>query len=351
MMTLAGVLPVSALNIGLAGQPAMFVQAAGDLGIDMAKAVASLALQGSMKAALPSFNPAVLLAGRGLLVSNLASMLNPATWVTLSGSAKASLLADIGLVEASLLAAGEVGLTLSAGLGASGLAGWAWGGPAAGFGEALAGVRTWGRVPPSATVQGIVVATESQASWSAFGSGFNIGGSAAGGGRLEFLGELSAGELNTGVLAFSEWLDLYLLKLRGLKAKLDYQLDVSLGLHPPDPQVMIDVALNADLGLGLDNLLNVSVDFQAKINGIQARIDYLLQLAADLALELSAGGLAVWVYSGPASEFGAALQAATERGIPGGHGPSATAYGVAVACAIPGVWSTFGSIFAVGGGN
>jgi hypothetical protein len=196
-------------------------------------------------------------------------MLNPATWVTLSGSAKASLLADIGLVEASLLVAGEVGLSINAGLGASGLAGWAWGGPAAGFGGTLAGVRTWGRVPPSAAIQGIVVATEIQASWSAFGAGFNIGGSAAGGGRLEFLGELSAGELNTGTLAFSEWLDLYLLKLRGLKAKLDYQLEVTLGLHLPNPQVLIDAALNADLGLCLTNLLNVSVDFQAKIAGIR----------------------------------------------------------------------------------
>jgi hypothetical protein len=76
-----------------------------------------------------------------------------------------------------------------------------------------------------------------------------------------------------------------------------------------------------------------------------------LPASDDLALQLSAGGLAVWVYAGPASEFGAALQAATEHGIPGGHGPAANAYGVAVACAIPGVWSTFGSIFAVGGGN
>jgi hypothetical protein len=210
----------------------------------------------------------------------------------------------------------------------------------------------FGRTAADAQIQAVVIATESLAGWQAFSQSVNTNGTAntpaTTAARLAFLGELSGRRWNSGVATLAADLDLLVADFRGRKAGLEASALVAVGLNLPDVSVVVDAGLSivADIGIDglLDNMLNVSADITGAIGSVTAQIDAVLSLSASIAAQLSAGGLTFWTYSGTASGLGAALKAELAGGIPGGSGPRAPAYGLALA-GTPANMTIFGSIF------
>ena len=159
------------------------------------------------------------------------------------------------------------------------------------------------------------------------------------------MGVLGGAEWNTGVLDIYARIELLLLELQALKASIQAQIELSLGLNLPDPTVIVEAGLAIDLDLALENIINVQVDLTAQLELFQLRIDLILELIAELNAQLSAGGLTVWSYSGTAGQLGAEFATAIADGLPNAGGPNAPAYGLAIACASPSAWASFGNIF------
>lgn len=351
-----GSLPVSAINLGLAGSVAGFGVQAAKLQADIAKLGLSGIAQAQVALNFPP-NPASY-AGAAVAALNpalLASILNPVTIVGGSVDAALDVTLDLAIVSAQLAVVEPLKASFTAGLEAGGVAGWSYSGNAPGFGSELERYTKngYGKTAAGDQIQAVIIATESFDSWGAFSQSVSTGGTAnaeadAALARLAYLGELSGARWNSGVATLSAKLNLFVAELRGKKQALEASLEFMLGLDLPDPTVVVDAGLSvfADLGIDglLDNMVNVRADIGASIDTVQGKLDLLLDGAASVAAQLSAGGLTFWTYSGAAGGLGAALRSETARGIPGGSGPGARAYGLALAGA-PGAMTIFGSIF------
>jgi hypothetical protein len=349
-LSLVGTLPVSALNIGLVAAIPGLTQQIIDLQVQIGGLSASFAAQAEVGLNIPDLP--TLIPGISAQLTSLPGLLLPTNWVTVGAAANLDLVVKLGLVELQLGLIGQLLLSFEAGLSAGSLSFWSYTGPAAGFGQGLAAQTAggWGATGPDAQVGGLVIATESGPSWSIFGENFRIGSSrgvtaSPQARRLVYEGVFNGGQLNTGVLAVKIPLDLYLLELQGLAVSLAFQIQVSLGLNLPSLSALagsLEVLLPS---LVLDNLINVKVNLAAEITALTVQVQFLLDLVASLQISLSAGGLTFWGYSGAASSFGAGLRDALTTGMPGGSGPNAPIYGLAIACEVPALWAAFGQIF------
>lgn len=353
MLTQVGTLPVSAVNIGLAaGVPGLAVE-----GVKLAADITDLApaVLGKVQIGASIPNP-VLFAG------GIAAQLNPTAVAgslgSLSGTggtANFSLVAKIGFLEAQIAAMGAITAPLALGLDTGGIAGWNYAGRSAGFGSELERATAGGYPGAKADdiISGVVIATESLASWGSFSEGFNTGASStlpveSGAARLLFMGALSAARWNGSVAGLLARFNVFVGKLEGQKGGLEASAQVSLGLNLPSPTAILSAGLNVVSAIGLDglldNLLNAQADLGAVIGSITAKINAVVELQGDFATQLSAGGLTVWTYFGRAGDFGKELRAALASGLPSGNGPNATAYGLAIAGSVP-TMSIFGGIF------
>lgn len=351
-----GSLPVSAINVGLAASISGLTAKVSKLQADLTKLTPALAGQVEIAADFPP-SP-TMYAGSLTAALNqleLAAVLNPANMAGASADLSADLAADLAFVTAQLAIVESLQAAFTAGLEVGGVAGWSYSGPAAGFGSSLKGATEngFGRTAADAQIQAVVIATESFAGWQAFSQSVNTNGTANApadvqAARLAFLGELSGAKWNAGVAALAASLDLLVADFRGQKAGLEASARVAVGLDLPDVSAVVDAGLSivADVGIDglLDNMLNVSADLTGAIGGVTAQIEAVLALSSSIAAQLSAGGLTFWTYSGTASGLGAALKAELAGGIPGGSGPRAPAYGLALA-GTPANMTTFGSIF------
>lgn len=356
-ITLVGTLPVGALNIGLTGAIPGFLSLVADLQGQILKLGINIAQQLAFKATLPSITLPGVTVGLEAQLLTLPQFLNPASWVTFSTDASTQLLVDLGLVTISVELVGTIVAAIEAGIDVPGLATWAYSGRAAGFGASMAAATPggWGSVPANRNVNAVMIATEDVSSWRTFGLTWNIGSSGlqlADPRRqaLRFLGFLGGASVNLGVAAVLADLKLYLDTLKGAQANLLAQLQVTLGLNIPDIAAFtatIELILDDPTRFIPDLLANLLVipDFTAEIEKITLRLQALVDFLAELNVTLSAGGLTLWSYAGPAGLLGAELAAATANGLPGGAGPNAPAYGSIVACADPSAWSSFGLVF------
>jgi hypothetical protein len=351
-LALVGVLPVSGINIGIqAGFPAIQAKVV-KLNADISNLQASLLAQAAVSANIPSLPG--LAAGIQAQIANLPTLLDPTQIIQFSAGAQADIAAQLGLVELQIALVGSIAADFQAGLDTGGLSAWTYAGQSAAFGEQLE-VQTrngYSGVGADDHINAVIVATESFSSWGNFSATFNTGTTSVRelesttGADLDFLGTLTGGQLNTGVLDLFQPINLYLLELEGLKANLEFALSAALGINLPSLPQMV-AALDLDVSLMLDNLINVSVDLDAQISGLLLEIELLIKLTADLGVSIAAGGLALWFYNGPASGLGSEFKTAVEGGIPGGSGPDVPAYGVVVATKLPAAWASFGLIFAV----
>jgi len=340
----AGSLPVSALNIGLSADiPALQLEVA-KLQADITGLVPAVAAKLEIGLDFPpvAVSYAAELAAH-LNLAELAAMFNPAGWVSVSADANADLTIELGLVNLKLAAALAIVAPLEAGLAVGSLSGWSYSGSARGFGTSLRAATPggWGRTAPASEISATLIATENPASWSAFGESFATGAA----GDLQYLGELGGWEWSTGLGTLMVRLRAFILQLRGLKASIEAQIQVSLGFNLPAPQVLLDVGLGLDLEVMLGNMVNVRADLDVAIGGIELQLDVLIDLIADLQIQLSAGGLSVWTYSGQAAQLGPEFAEAIWDGVPNGSGPTATVHGLVIA-STPANMTSFGNIFA-----
>jgi hypothetical protein len=355
-ITNVGTLPVSAINVGLVACVSGLGVESAKLGVDISGLNAALAGKFEVSANFPPPAPSY---AAGIVTQldplEVAAQFLPGNWPTMGASASIDTLAKLGIVEGQLAIVENVTASITAGLTAGGISGWSYAGGASGFGESLtdATASGFGKVAADTEIQAVIIGTESFSSWGSFAQGFDVGTSAAAPAvaaapRLAFLGEQSAGDWNSGVADVAARLDLFVAELRGLKAALEAQLQLALGLNLPDAQVVVDAGLAIMADVGIDglmlNMVNVQADIDGELEGISVQLDVVLALSADLSAQLSAGGLTFWTYTGPASGLGAALRSETQDGIPGGSGPSAPAYGVVLAGAAPSM-ALFGNIF------
>lgn len=354
-LSLVGTLPVSAINLGVAAAPPVLAAKLADLQADLTKLTVEVpGYQAELAASPPAFDPASFaLAKADLALSLPATLGDPLSWVTLGADINTELAGQLGTVAANVAITGAVEASFVAGLSAGSLASWVYSGPCAGLGEKMRPVSRWGAVAPGSTVSGLVIATESQVSWKAFGQGFNIGDTGADPAspsvaRLTFLGQLSADKLNTGVASLKQAIDQYLFSLKAAQLALEAQIKLSLGVNLPDPGALVAALAVQTPDIVLPGAA-FTLDFAPQIAGLQASITALLKLSADLSAQLSAGGLSVWQYQGPVEEWGPSFAATFAGGLPGGHGAGAPIYAAALATELPEVWAAWGAIFAIGG--
>lgn len=351
-----GSLPVSAINVGLAASLGGIAAKAAKLQADATKLIPALAGQIKLGLDFPP-SPTAYAGSIGAMLNplELAAVVNPLNMAGASADLLVDLAVDLAFVSAQLEVVEGLQTTLNLGLDAGGIAGWSYSGPAAGFGSELERqTKTgFGSTAADAQIQAVIIATESLAAWQAFSKSVDTGGTAnapadAQAARLAFLGELSGRHWNGGVAALAGSLDLLVADFRGQKSGIEASAKMAAGLTLPNVSAIVNAGLSvvADVGIGglMDNMLNVSADLTGAIGGVTGQIDALLALSADIAGQLAAGGLMFWTYSGPAAGLGAALRAELGSGIPGGSGPRAPAYGLALA-GTPASMATFGSIF------
>ncbi len=345
-----GSLPVSAVNVGLNASLVALDVEIGQLTVDLSGLAAAGTAQIEVSASFPPNVPAYTAAlGATCNPLEVGLQLTPGIFSVNAAPLAVDAGVELGLVEAKLAAALAISEPLEAGLAVGGIAGWSYAGTAKGFGDALqrATAGGFGRTAADTQIQATILATENPVTWLGLGSGFHTGAPSPG---LHYLGQLGASEWSFGLGTIMARLRLFLLQLRGLKATLEYQIQFCLGLEMPDVDLVVDTGLDviADLGIDglLDALVNINIELDASIAGLQARIDALLALQLSIAASLSGGGLAVWTYAGPASLLGVELQGQITNGVPGGNGPGASINGLVVA-ASPVAMGTFGSIFLV----
>lgn len=351
MITLAGTLPVAALNVGLAASLTGLNSEVAKLQADITALQPALAAKLELAADFAAPNPSLgALITASSTVAELASLLTPSNIIAAGADVSADLAIDLAFIEAQIAICSPLVATFTAGVSAPGISGWSYSGRAAGFGRQLelATASGFGRVAAATEVQAVIIATESFTSWGSFSQGCYTGSSALAPAasteeNLAFLGTLGGGSWNTGVASLLARLRLHLQALEGLRAGLRACADVALGVDLPDPEVL--AAVDIDIDAAVEASVSADVDITGAIGGLEARVSAVLDLAVAIQAQLSAGGLAVWRYAGRADGLGAALSAETRFGLPGGSGPNAVAYGLALA-STPASMSAFGSIFA-----
>jgi len=340
-----GALPVSAVNIGLQASIACLQAEITKLELDITGLTPAIAASIEVGLDFPpvALSYAAELAAR-LNLAEITAGLDPTTWVSGAIDGNVELALTLGLIDLKLQVVLAITAPLELGLAVPGISGWSYSGTAHGFGALLstATASGFGNTPAPAQVRATIIATESPGTWLGFSQGFNTGSSADG---LHYLGQLGAAEWSTGLGTIMLRLRALLLELEGMKASLEAQLQISLGLNLPNPQILLDVGLGLDLGVMLENMVNVRADITVAIGNIQLRIDALLDLIIALNAQLSGGGLACWTYEGPASLLGEELLGQIKMGVPGGNGPTAQISGLVLA-STPANMNTFSNIFA-----
>jgi hypothetical protein len=351
-----GSLPVSAINVGLAASLPGLSAKGVKLQADLTKLTPALAGQIEIGLDFPpnpiSFAGAVVAA---LDPIELAAVVNPLNMVGASADLSVDLAVDLALVTVQLEIAERVQASLNIGLDVGGIAAWSYSGHASGFGSELERYTRegFGKTPPGAAVQAVIIATESFGSWQAFSSGAETGTSASAEADtnqalLAFLGEIPARRLNVGVADVAATIDLLVADLRGQKSGIEASIKMALGLTLPDVSATVDAGLDVFAELGIDglleNMVNVSADLTGAIGDLTAQIDALVELTGDITAQLAAGGLMFWTYFGTAAGLGSALRQELAGGIPGGSGARAPAYGLVIAGTATSM-ATFGTIF------
>jgi hypothetical protein len=347
-LTFQGSLPVASINVGLVASLAGLNAELAKLQAEVTALVPAFVAQAQVTVNFPP-NPATFAAA-------LTGWLNPvqvaasfASMLVVGADANLDLVVQLGTVTAQVELVALLLAPIELGLAVPGIVGWSYAGRAARFGLELERFASpgFGRFAATTQVRGVVIATESFASWQGFAEGFETGASAlaeAVSDVLTFLGAKGGGAWNIGTATLIARLRLFLAELQALQASLEAQIQVTLGVNLPDVTALVDAGLAVDVSVVLDNLVNVQVDLTAAIGALQVKIDALLALIAELDAQLAFGGLAVWTYEGAAGDIGSALRDAIASGVPGGSGANATAYGVALA-GTPGALETFGNIF------
>lgn len=351
---LVAVLPVSGVNLGLQASLGGLTIEATKLQADFVNVFPSLEAQLKVTA---NFPPSI-----ASYAGPIAARLNPLELAaaftgmpTIGADVNADASLKLGFLVGQIEALEALAATLGAGLASGGIAGWTYTGRESGFGKALepATRNGFGTFAPGDQVTATIIVTETRASWQALSEGVDTGDAAdeqasSSAEVLRFLGQRGGGSWNTGTADLLARFDVLLAELRGQKAALEAQIQLSLGVGLPSPGVVVDAGLEifGELGITaiLDNLVNVQTDVTGMLGTYQARIDASVDLAADVSAQLSAGGLGVWTYTGAARALGAEVRAALVEGVPGGAGPKAAVYGLVLAGSLPSM-AAFGSVF------
>jgi len=353
-----GSLPCSSVNLGIAASLSGFAQLSAQITVDVTKLGVALTTQIDFVSNFPP-NIAGYAAGFAdiLVPATLVAAFNPANWVTLNADANLQLVAELGLVDLKIAVVGGLVAELEAGVNAGGLTGWSYAGRAAGFGTTLVGETRYGfaGTAPDADIDAIIIACADFDAWVSFSAGFNTGASAStdlgvetGAEQLTSMGTLTGGEWNTGALSVFAQLDDFLLELNGVRAGLDAQVELSLGLNLPSVSAVLDVALSIDLDATLAAMVSIQLDITAQIGLVELNLQAVADLLAELNAQLAVDGLHIWTYSGQAGYLGTSLASELSGGLPGGNGPHAPIYGVVIACASPSAWASFGNIMITG---
>jgi hypothetical protein len=357
-ITELGTLPVSSINIGLAasipGLTAEVEKLQADLAAVGAALQAQIAFSGSFPPNLVGY-AASFTASLDPLV--MAASFNPATWLALNADGSAQLVADLAAINAQIeLMLGIVG-PLQVGLDAGSLTGWTYAGSARGYGRTLADATAagFGGVGPADQVDAIIIGAADFAAWGSFSDGFETGGTAGTdlgetttASNLTAQGTLSGAQWNTGVRDVFDQLAAFLLELQGLAAAIEAQIQLSIGIGLPNPVDIVDIGLSIDLAAALQNIGTVTADLGVQITGLTAQIQVILDLITELEAQLSAAGLTVWSYSGPAGALGSSFLPEVQDGLPGVGLANGSTYGVVVASGSPTAWADFGQIFITG---
>jgi hypothetical protein len=349
-LTRIGTLPVSALNIGLVTVAGGMTAEITKLGASIVEITPAIAVQTAFSATPPE--PVSLGIAVADFAANAGSVITPGAFPTVAAGVSAEITVKLGAVELQIPIVKELTASLGAGFFAGGIAGWTYAGRGRGFGQRLKQVLPAGFAGATGkdTVSALVLATESFEAWGNFGRGFDVGASSNLGPTttkesLSFMGAHSGGEWNTGVARFKAQLDLLLAELEGIAATLSAQLQLCAGVGLPAVDVVVGLVTALDLEALLGDFFEIDVDVEGSLGIIQARIDAILDLQAELNGMLAGGGLSLWVYTGSLEDLGTAMATELERGMPGGSGPDTPVYGLALACASPSAWSDFGMIF------
>jgi hypothetical protein len=341
-LSLMGVVPVSGITLGMVAALPTLQAEITQLGLD----IADLGLTTAKLAAnaLTPPDPTGFMAALSALPLMVQGITDPTKVVTAGAEANVELVAKLGVVSLALAAGDPIGARLTAGMGGSGFGVWCYSGTCAGLVSLSPGAfgQGWQR--------GLLIATESLASWGTFGQSVNTGpsGSAPSGGppSLTHLGSWSAGKLCPGFLEVSGQIGKFLLRLRGMKASLEGDIAFTLGLNLPNPLEVLDEINNliAEAEQLLESMLQAPIDLTVDIGTIQARVDVVLEMTGKITAQLSAGGMAVWGYS-EGSDLGNDIASTLASGIPGGSGVGAEIRAMVIAHASQPIWSPFGLIF------
>jgi hypothetical protein len=351
-IALSGVLPVAAVNTGVAATlPGLSAEIA-KLEADITRLGGAVIAQADVSANFPPNAAAFLTtAGLDLTAAEIAAKLNPTNIVQASADANLDLAAELGVVEGQIAIVSGIEAAVAVGLDAGGIAAFSYAGRAQHFGTTLATSTAtgFGSFGPDDEISALIIGSESFESWGAFSSGVDTGTSALaeaspGDATLRFLGTDDGARWNFGTGNLAARFATFRALLEGIKASIESQIQVSLGLNLPDLQAMLDASFDIDLDLALDNLVNAQIDLDVEIAAVQLQLDLVLSLVSDLNLQLAAGGLALWTYSGTAGVLGAELVPEVAGGIPQGNGPGAVAYGLVLAGRPPSM-QALGAIF------
>ena len=352
---LAGTLPLSALNVGLAASVPGIGTEVSKLQADLSDLSPAVQAQIDVATAFPP-NPASFAAviTAGLSPAELGAVMAPGTLTFIASEANLAVAAKLGTIRGQIGIVGSVKAALAGGLAAGSITGWSYSGRCNGFGPALESQTRlgFGELGPGDDVQGILVVAQSFASWQQFSKGMAVSPVAAPASPSDALlvahGRRTGAQWNTGVASVAAHLDGFLAELEGLAANLEATLKFSIGANLPAPSVVVDAGLTTFGAVGIDglmsNLVSVRTDVTGAIGAVQADVDATVSLSAEISGQLSAGGFSVWTYGGRADGFGKAVTSVLGSGLPSGGGPGAVVYGLAIAGAGPSM-GAFGGIF------
>jgi hypothetical protein len=353
-ISLVGTLPVSGLNLGLVASLGGLTAETAQLSARIADITPALSGQVTVSSGFPP-NPVTHAPALSAALNPVTAAIARAALASQGAAISSELGVKLGGVQGRLTVISNLTATFGVGLNANGISGWCYSGSARGFGRGLEQqtVNGFGRTAPDTNVHALVIATESFGSWGSFGEGFRVGGTDQAPAdpaldSLRYQGELGGGEWNTGTASLLARFRLLEAELEGNESALEASIDAFLGIGLPTVGDMTDVGLDifADIGITglLDNLVNVQSDLGAEIGGLNTQISFVTGLSGDISAQLAASGLSLWLYDGPAAALGAELLGEIEDGLPGGSGPAAPTYGVALAGS-PSVMAAFGAIF------
>ena len=340
-LDLVGTFPIAIANPGLAYVPAVQALRIADVGQQIAALGGAITKRASYKLAGPSLGD--LATETQLLnqfLAGLPTSLTPTSWSTSAASFKVDILGLLAGLAPQIALTKTINGICQAGLLAPSIAAWTYYGSAEQF--ALR-ERNWGTVLANDAISATVLTSENPADWAVFGQSFFTGDPTRKG--ATFLGELSGGALNTGVLAFQKPLLDFQKRLEGQSGGLELQLKVAGGLNFPPLSGLLDAAKNVDLSALLKNSATVSVDFGAQISGLNASLRLLEGELGKVNFSLGTTGPTVWKYTGPADGLGSSIQSKFKGGVPGGlAGPGGRISAMVLATSS----ASFGAIFKLG---